>query len=302
MKARKQRPKFKDFKFEKPVIRYNKEYFDKLKSALDVNRDVAQSRVKRNTEKIENGEKILANLNDPKLIPDILELKPKIVSDAEEFLATLNDKEKTHPVLRSLVNEEAAAELIKQGPNTLYYKYVCHQMGVEYDDLVLVLEPTIENIVDFSIEAVTEKLKEYKARKQRVTDLVQEIEQDKMALENLGLFAQDPERTDLDYRKAIPIPFRNELMEQLDEQLMKEQANFENCMDRYKHEKSKLKDMRDSLEDLPPLRLKIQKVKVAAAANDLREDGNTLREHKEYLNNMSNMRNYFFDIIEGLPS
>ena len=302
MRTKRQRTKFKEFKFEKPEITYNKKHFDSMNAALDHNEKRLKKQEKKIRKAIDEGIKHVQYLSEKDLVPSILEAKPKVIREAKKYVDRLNEVGENAPTpVRAITDAIVKERFSNEGPDVLFAKYICHEIGVNYDNLSLVAEPTIENIIKFAIEEVTDQVDQAMADKVRLATVLTEIERDKISLNNLALYAQDTERTDLNYETDIPQSFRNELMEQLDEQLMKEQGNFENCMEQYKYEKSKLKKMKEALPELSPFKQKIAKMKLAEKSAEMKEDGNTLREHKEYLNGLSERRNYFFDVIEGLP-
>ena len=293
---KRKRKNFKSFDFENPTIGYNSEQFDKLKTALEKSDTKTKGLLKSLEEQITTAEEHLANLHKPNVKEELAKLRPEVIKAASDWLGGLN-KKGAHSIIEEMANKRLTAD----GPESLFYQYVCYQLEIEYDDLILVAEPSIDNIVTFAIEDATDTIKEALERKDYLNNIIEEIDADRVSLENLAKYAKDPERTDLNYLVDIPKAFRTDVLEQLDHQLMHEQAEFETHMERYKYEKRDLQDMKNSLKGLPPFKLKIAKVKIANKTEQLNSARNTLKEYKSYLEMLTEKRNYFGALIESLP-
>ena len=271
MTKKRQRTKFKDFQFEKPEVTYQKEYFDRILSDIQTN-------TKRATEKIEEIEQSI-KLGEELLAIDVLEL--------EKDLRSIEAK-----VTEGVYDEEA---------KNSSFRLLCYTSGLNYDALTSVLEPTVENIIQFMNEEITEKQKKHKSNITDLKDILLGLETRKIYVTNLAKYAQDPTRTDLDFSIDIPVEFREFIIDQTDNELMRGQYVYEQEVDKYKQFKKSITNARSDLEKLPLIKQKIEESQIIEAEYQLQRIKTTLKEFKEELTLVNNIRSYLGVLIESLP-
>ena len=181
-------------------------------------------------------------------------------------------------------------------------KYLCSMTGVSYEDLSLIVEPTLKDVLELAAENITQSQLQHKADIKELRKLLIKFEEYTGYFNNLRKYCQNPERTDLDLVTDIPNHYREEYLEKFDIGLMRSQDYFEHRVEEYKYLRSLIKKEKAALKTLPPLQLKIAKVKLAEKEQTLSDLHDEVTWYKKDLNFRSDIRNYLGLVIESLPS
>ena len=276
---KRKRKSFKDFKFETTEVTYKKEYFDRV---IDIETGV-EGLIKENIESskrtIEQGDILL---NGPILL-------------LGEYLRGEKRVPFTSP-LRKLLKKA------KRSPDKIDYEKLCEEFNLSYEDLISVEQITPDVFMNYFVEDLKERQKNLEEIIKHLEDELAFIEGFKKDIGNLAKYCEEPERTDLDHLIDIPKSFREFIIHQTDDWVMKGQITFEKCVNMVKENEADLKRDKQNLDNLSPIKKKIMKLKIAEKEMQLRNTKNRIKMFKEDLNMLSDIRNYFGLVIESLPS
>ena len=275
---KRKRKSFKDFKFETTEITYKKEYFDRVIDIETGVEDLIKENIEDSQKTFETGQSILNEL-----IPHLA----KYVKGEKRVPFG-------HP-LRDLLKRA------RKSPDKIDYETLCGRLNLNYEELSSVEQVTADVFIDYFIEDLTERQTNIKEVIAHLEDKLAFIEGFKKDIGNLAKYCQDPERTDLDHLIDIPKSFRDFIIHQTDDWVLKGQISFEKCVNMVKEEEADLKEDKQRLNDLSPIKKKIMKVKIAEKEMRLHNTKTRIKDFKEDLNTLSEIRNYFGLVIESLP-